>query len=235
MEKVFMRIYALFFVFLLILPLKSEAAATIEYPQPPQDKGAIFETPRPFANDKFSSTNYYNSWGADLALSSHGFGFGFTLDWTLSGNTHIMTGLLMSGAKNTDEFESWDGYDYRVPNKINRLYLFPINVGVKQYILGSILGESFRPNISVGLAPSFIVATPYAREFFNALHYADGYFRLGGFVGVGSDFGAGKALISVNARYYYIPFGGKGLESVKNHPLKDFGGLFLDLTLGMRY
>jgi hypothetical protein len=32
-------------------------------------------------------------------------------------------------------------------------------------------------------------------------------------------------------RYYYIPFGGNGIDSIKDLPMKDFGGLFIALGI----
>jgi hypothetical protein len=33
-------------------------------------------------------------------------------------------------------------------------------------------------------------------------------------------------------RYYTIPFGGEGLESIQGVPINNFGGVFLTLSVG---
>ena len=58
---------------------------------------------------------------------------------------------------------------------------------------------------------------------------------MGGYAGVGADFGIGKSLITLNFKYYIIPFGGDGLLSVKNNPITDFGGFFIGITFGSKF
>ena len=201
------------------------------------DTNFVFESPFPLFDPNQSVTKLLNSVGVNLSLSGHGFGLGTTMNWAVSDNLSFTANLMISGAKNTDEFEQWD-YDkseYRVPNKINRLYVVPITFGAKYNILSSVLSENVRPFINAAAGPTWILATPYDREFFNAFHYSQSYIRFGGYVGLGSDFGIGKSLLSLNFKQYFIPFGGDGLESVRNHPLTDFGGFQIELILGVRY
>lgn len=201
------------------------------------DTNFVFDSPYPLFDPNQSVSNLLNSWGMNLSLSGHGFGLGTTINWAITENFAISANLMVSGAKNTDEFELWD-YDkseYRVPNKINRLYVIPINFGAKYNVLSSVLSENVRPFINAAAGPTWILATPYDREFFNAFHYSQSYIRFGGYVGIGSDFGIGKSLLSLNLKQYFIPFGGSGLESVRNNPITDFGGFQIELILGIRY
>lgn len=178
-----------------------------------------------------------NNWGINLALSGNGFGMGTSFDFGISENFSLSAAMIISGARNTDEFEIWDGYlgEYRVPGKINRLFLVPITLGAKYYVLTSVLTDNFKPYLSTGAGLSWIISTPYEREFFNAFHHSQSFLRFTGFIGIGSDFGVGKALLSVNLKQYFIPFGGDGLESVINHPLTDFGGFQIDILMGIKY
>ena len=201
------------------------------------DTNFVFESPIPLFNPNQSVATLLNSWGINLSLSGHGFGLGTTINWAVSENLSLTANLMISGAKNTDEFEQWDynKNEYRVPNKINRLNVIPINFGAKYNILSSVLSENVRPFINAAVGPTWILATPYDREFFNAFHHSQSYIRFGGYVGLGSDFGIGKSILSLNLKQYFIPFGGNGLESVKNRPLTDFGGFQIELIIGMRY
>jgi len=74
---------------------------------------------------------------------------------------------------------------------------------------------------------------PYADNWFRDVRYSKGYFRIGGGAQIGADFGAlYTSLISVRMRYIYTPFGGEGLESVRDSPIQNFGGFYISLALG---
>lgn len=202
----------------------------------------IFESPRPLINAKLNPENMDNAWGIDLILSNNGFGGG--LFWQQNINKDLLTfaSIYFSGARNTDEFDYryFDPYtgtiEYRVPNKVNRLFMFPLMFGLQNYLFTETLTDSFRPYFLAGLGPTFILSTPYEREFFNSFGYADFFIRFGAMLGLGSEVsGVGNTIISVNLRYYYIPFGGDGLQSILNNPIKDFGGIFLSISIGMKY
>jgi hypothetical protein len=94
------------------------------------------------------------------------------------------------------------------------------------------------------VGPTLIIKTPYItegadgipyyHEFFSSFGDATFYGRFGGFVGIGAYFGniAKGNLVGANIRYYAIPFGGAGLESMAGLPITNFGGIFLSLTVG---
>ena len=114
--------------------------------------------------------------------------------------------------------------------------MFPVIFGANYYVLTEELDNNFKPYISFGLGPTFILSTPYEKEFFDSFGYSSAYTRFGSFVGIGADLsGTGKSVMSVNIKYYYIPFGGDGLESIKKLPLENFGGIFLTLSVGMKF
>ena len=232
------RKFAVFLVFLGVISvnLLSQEKVNIGMPSA-SDTSMVFESPLPLYNPNRIMSNLLNNWGINLSLSVHGFGMGTTFDWGITENFSLTANLMISGARNTDEFESWDYArgEYRVHDKINRLILVPMTVGGKYYVLSSLLTENFKPFITGGVGTAWILATPYDREFFNAFHHSQSFMRFAGCVGIGSDFGIGRSLLTVNLKQYFIPFGGDGIESVKRHPLKEFGGFQIDILLGIRY
>lgn len=198
----------------------------------------VFKSPRPLIDKDFSQDPTSKAWGFDLIFSSNGFGAGVFYQIGLFKDFSAFASLYISGARKTDEFEYWDPWTrtYRVPNKINRLYMFPLTFGFQYNILTEKLSETLKPYLNLGLGPTFILSTPYDREFFEAFGYASFYTRFGAFVGLGATFGSNpNSLMGTSFRYYFIPFGGDGLESVKNEPIKDFGGVFLSFSIGIRF
>lgn len=184
-----------------------------------------------------------NAAGLDLLFSSSGYGLGGFYQRRLSDNITAFAHMGISGRRNTDEFENvWLGPVPVVANKINRLFMVPTSVGLQYQLFTESLQDNFRPFLSAGAGPTFIIATPYIRdgefvEFFSSFGRASLYTRFGGHIGVGSFFGnpSSGSLIGVQIRYYIIPFGGDGLESMRGSPIRDFGGVFLSLTIGGMY
>jgi len=201
-----------------------------------EDTTIIFTSPRPLLSESQQDKLHSKAWGLDLLFSSNGFGAGAFYQRFFTENTTGFVNFGISGARNSDEFEQYNPYtgQITVPNKVNRLYIFPLTLGVEYRLFADKIAESFRPHINAGVGTTFILATPYDREFFLAFGHANGYTRFGGFVGIGANVGSSsKSLMGVNVRYYFIPFGGNGLESIRDLPITDFGGLFLTLSVGI--
>ncbi|MFP4528957.1 MAG: hypothetical protein ACLFQX_10425 [Candidatus Kapaibacterium sp.] len=202
------------------------------------DTTFIYNSPRPLVSPELTRGELNNAGGVSLLFSRSGFGVGGFYNRNLSENTVGFISLYISGARNTDEFEvyNYNTGEYFVPGKINRLFNLPLMFGAKYMMFGDALAKSFRPYVSAGAGPSLIMSTPYEQGWFEAWGDVKTYIRPSGFVGLGAYVGGvGGTLLGVNARYYYIPFGGDGLESIKGQPIKDFGGVFLSLSLGARY
>lgn len=201
------------------------------------DTTFIFYSPRPLINPNQSPDAFKNAWGIDLLFSESGFGMGAFYQKTLAKDYFGFLSLYISGARNTDEFESYDeNYQLRVPNKINRLYIFPLMLGFQKNFFTDELTSTLRPYLSIGFGPTLIMSTPYEKEFFTAFGSAKFYGRFGGFIGAGANFGSSANMLTgINIRYYYIPFGGKGLESIRDLPIETFGGIYLSLTIGEKY
>lgn len=204
--------------------------------QQPADSTLVFRSPRPLLAVEEKKDGLRDAWGLDVLFSGNGFGLGTfyyrEFSETLFGFAH----LGISGVQSTDEFEEYDPFSQQwvVPNKINRLFMFPLTVGVQYRLFEGELTETFRPFLQAGVGPTLIMSTPYSKEFFSSFSDATLYVRAGGFVGTGLYFGdSQKNLTGAHIRYYFIPFGGDGLESVKGFPIQNFGGIFLSLSVGI--
>ncbi len=127
----------------------------------------IFNSPRPLIKTLITPDGTTQGWGFDLIFSNNGFGVGFFWQKFFTKDLLMFSSLYISGARNTDEFEVryYNQYTGRieefVPNKVNRLYMFPLVLGLQQYVFSDELVESFKPFINIGIGPTFILATPY--------------------------------------------------------------------------
>ncbi len=202
----------------------------------PLDTNMVFESPRPLIESHKLETSSYKYWGFNVILSNNGFGAGTFYDRFIAEDLSLFVNLYISGARNTDEFDIYDPITGRlyVPGKINRLFMFPLTFGVNKFIFTKTLNSNFFPYLSFGIGPTFIISTPYNKEFFTSFGYAHFYVRFGGFVGAGINIPTvNNSYVGVSIRYYWIPFGGNGLESIRDLPIKDFGGFFLGLNIGI--
>jgi hypothetical protein len=201
----------------------------------PADTVFVFSSPRPLVSP-LARVAKRSTGGLSVLFSQSGFGLGFFYQQTISNQLWALIELGISGARNSSEIESlYDPFSGRllVPGKINRLFIFPLTIGVAHRLFEESLSESLRPFVSAGIGPTLVVSTPYEYEFFQSWSYARGYVRFGSFVGAGLLLGPqSKSEASFNIRYYYIPFGGEGLESIQGQPIKTFGGVFLTLAIG---
>lgn len=211
------------------------------------DSVIIFESPRPLMDVLKTESSINYALGGDILISDSGFGIGLFYHRFLSNSTVLFTSLYISGARNSDEFDdyNYENNTWQVRNKVNRLFRFPMMFGVQQFVFQKALDESLKPFVTFGLGPTFILENPYTYNkvpngeiigWFEAFDYSQWHTRLGGFIGIGAYFGnMAKSLFGVNIKYYYVPFGEEGLESVAGLPIKNFGGLFISLTIGSTY
>ncbi len=200
------------------------------------DSNFVFKSPRPLLDLEGNKGELNNTFGANLTFSESGFGFGIFWGQKFGSNIQGTIEAFGSGVRNADEFDQWNGYEWRVPNKVNRLFMFPLMAGINYQVLEDKIFDSFKPYISAGAGTAFIIAAPYEREFFDSFSHADTYWKPGGYFGLGAKFGGiGRSHQGISIRYYIIPFGGDGLESLAGLPIKDFGGLFINLSLGVNY
>jgi hypothetical protein len=213
-----------------------------EAPTPSPDSVIVFTSPRPLLEVR-SGEPAKHAAGVDLLFSGSGWGLGGFYQRAVAEDMTAFVHLGISGRRNTDEFENaLLGPIPVVANKVNRLFMFPLTLGVQYRLFSDVLQESFRPFVSGGIGPTLIMSTPYLRdtqyyEFFSSFGHAQVYMRAGGFIGIGSYFGSLQtgSLVGVQIRYYTIPFGGEGLESIRDNPIRNFGGIFLSLSIGSAF
>ena len=200
-----------------------------------------FHSPRPLISVPPSERFYEHGWGFDLALSNNGFGFGLFMQRALSKDINIVANILFSGARNTDEMVSYftDGFNYidSIKGKIHRLTMIPLTIGLEQNIFTNSLTESFRPYIAGGVGAALILSSPYTwNDWIKDVINQKPYIRFAGYIGIGANFSAkSQSIKELNIKYYFIPFGGSGLESILGSPITDFGGLFISLNIGFKY
>ncbi len=202
------------------------------------DTNIVFISPRPLLEDSLVTIPAKYIIGMNIFISGNGYGGGAFYQRIISKSMLLFADLGISGARNTDEQELYDPYSnsYLVPEKINRLYLLPLMFGVQYRVLSDVFTDSFRPFVGIGIGPACIIATPYKREFFSSFGYSTLYVKPGGFIGIGANIGGfGRNVSGISMRYYIIPFGNGGLESIRNLPITDFGGIFLALNIGWAY
>ena len=198
----------------------------------------VFNSPRPLVRKAPSEMVYDKGVGFHLLLSGNGYGLGFFYTKHITKSLNAFASLYLSGARNTDEFEYYDPQTGQIiiPGKKNRLYLLPLMFGLNYYMLRDVLSKSFQPYLGFGVGPTFILVNPYEKEFFQAIGYTRLKIRFGSFIGLGADVTANpKTILGIDLRYYYIPYGGNGLESIEGMPIYDFGGLFLSLNFGWKF
>lgn len=144
----------------------------------------------------------------------------------------------MSEAKDEQEIEYYDYFtqQYVTVNKKNRIFLLPLNFGLQQRLFEHSITENLRPYINFGAGPSLVLTTPYEKEFFSSFGSAQAKYTLGGYVGLGANFGTDKSnLLGINLRYYVIHFFNDGVESLFGKFQKNLGGFYLTINLGIMY
>ncbi|MBC8124707.1 MAG: hypothetical protein H7X70_03135, partial [Candidatus Kapabacteria bacterium] len=221
-------------------PGAMNAQITGELPLP-SDSTIIFTPARPLMEEIASNAEADRAAGLDLLFSGSGWGVGGFYIHKISETFALFGHAAISPRRNADEVESvwYNGYIPIVANKLNRLFMFPVTAGLQYRLFSATLQETFRPFVSAGVTGTPILQTPYLLqgryyEFFESFGYGTWHFRMGAMFGIGAAFGSlGKgSLIGVNIRYYTIPFGEPGLESLAALPISNFGGVFLSLSVG---
>lgn len=234
------------FTFCLFSTLQAQDPG-IDKPKWKNDSTIIFKSPRPLLDPNKSVEAFDNSFGGDFAFSNNGFGLGVFWTNNINKTLEFEINLMISGARASDELEQfdWNTGRYVVVNKINRLYMFPISLGIKKYIFQDSFEGNLAPYVKAGISGNLIVSMPYREDrlpngefipFFSSFNEAESYFKVGGFAELGFNFSPLPAQnTSIFIRYYYIPFGGKGLESLATLPVENFGGFFISISIGFKY
>ncbi len=178
-----------------------------------------------------------NAFGMDIMFSEGGFGLGTFFRHQLNQTVTVFSDFSISESKDEREFEYVDYYGntYTIGKK-NRVFLFPVNFGAQYRLFQDAIYDNLRPYLNAGVGPTFVVTTPYDREYFNAFGYAKAKVALGGYVGFGANFGLDKSsLVGINLRYYIVHMFDGGVESLEGRLKNDIGGVYLTINLGIMY
>lgn len=194
------------------------------------DSNFVFQSPRPLISGETSTSDFRYSAGGDLLFTESGFGGGIFYDIRINKSISLEFDVSLTYLRASDEFESWEGI---VPGKIRRLWRMPITVGIRYEPFGNVLSDNFKPYITAGGGTGIILETPYPYPFFQSLNYLKAYAKPAIYLGFGADFTGKSARTSrVFVKYYFIPYGGEGIESVEGLPITNCGGLFLGINFG---
>lgn len=178
-----------------------------------------------------------NTLGFDLMFGEGGFGVGGFYRYDLSESFTWYSDISISEAKDPAEVEYIDYFgNIRVPGKINRIFLVPITTGLQYRMFRESLSDNLRPYLAVGAGPSIVISTPFDKEFFSAFGSAIVYTAVGGYVGVGANFGFDEnSLVGLSARYYVIHLFNDGIEAMEGNPMNDLGGFYIALNIGTMF
>jgi hypothetical protein len=178
-----------------------------------------------------------NSLGLDLMIGDGGFGLGGGYKKEISNVLTYFVDFSISEVKDDREFEYIDYWGrIIVVGKKNRIFQIPLNIGLQYRLFRESLTDNLRPYISLGVGPNFVITTPYSEEFFNSFGSAQGRVALGGYVGLGANFGIDqKNLLGLNIRYFYSHLFNGGVEGMENIYKENLSGIYLTITIGTMF
>lgn len=194
----------------------------------------VFKSPRPLLTYEERNAQINDATGLKLVLTESGFGFGMFHQRQITDDFSWFFDFFISNARNKDEIQRYtiEG-DYKVPNKLNRVYKMPIMFGVQYFVFKDIIHKNFRPMVSAGFGPTLIASNPYSKGWFEAWDSATLYGKFGGFIGIGANFGSKMGTSSFTVKYYYTPAGDSNIQSLRDIPIENFGGLIISLNIGL--
>ena len=175
-----------------------------------------------------------NNWSMGLSYSERGFGPSFSYYIPSGKSTDLFLNLSVSGVTDSREFERTDFYGNAIPvqNKINRVYMSTLSFGMRKELFKDDIEGEFLPIFNIGISPSIIFMNPYDQNFFSALGRTTTSFGLGGFTGLGVSFRQSRDMsINFNLSYYYIKVVGNEVESIKDNPIDNIGGVQLGFAI----
>ncbi|MGB9773382.1 MAG: hypothetical protein ACP5JH_08030 [Bacteroidota bacterium] len=219
------------------MPSASSSPMTNSSENSAQDT-TVFFTPADsafFVNQPRFKVEKLNAWGINILFSENGYGAGVFYRRRLTSELYGNVSIGLSSVKDTREVEYIDPFtgETFVPGKINRFLMLPVALAVQYELFQNVIMPNFRPHIDAGIGPTLIYSSPYDREFFSSLKYGQAHYTFNAFIGAGAFFGSDvRSLSGISVRYYLIPYT-RGIESLQGKPMKQFGGLFLLLDLGL--
>ncbi len=176
----------------------------------------------------------YTNMYFDLHFSEGGLGIGLTYNKEITPTLSFSSDLMFSESKDAQEFEYYDYWgNVYVVGKKNRVFIMPLNLGMKYRLFKDDILDNFRPFVQFSIGPAMAITTPYKYEFFSSFKYAQAKFTLGGSVGLGAYFGYDrKNPIGITVKYQFIHFFKNGIENLEGFKRKDLGGIFITLNFG---
>jgi hypothetical protein len=177
------------------------------------------------------------AWGMDIMFGDAGFGLGTFLRRQISVKWTAFADLSFSETKDDREFEYIDYFGNVITiGKKNRVFQMPLNFGVQYRLFENLVADNLRPFLCAGAGPTVLVTTPYEEEFFNSFSRAQFNYAVGGYVGLGANFGIDKSsLVGITFKYYYSKIVNGGVESLYGREKTEIQGFFITLNLGMMY
>ncbi len=199
-----------------------------------RDSTMVFGSLTPHQPSQQLGGRLYTAWGADLLISTNGFGLGGFYRHEYADDLAGYVDLSISEAKDNNEVEEVDVYtgETYVPNKVNRFLLMPIFVGVQKRLFKDDILDNFRPYVNAAAGPALIYVFPYDEDYFSALGKGSFRYTAGGYIGFGAFIGSERSsLFGMNVRYYYVPYP-RGVESLVNTTKTQFGGFYITFNFG---
>lgn len=178
-----------------------------------------------------------NAWGIDIMFGESGFGLGSFYRYKISQNFTTIFDISFAESKDQREIEYYDYWGNSfVIGKKNRVFQIPMFLGLQYRMFPNSIADNLRPYLFLGTGPSLIVTTAYQEEFFSSFENAKSLWAVGGYIGIGTDFGLDKSSLSgINVRYYFIKLPGQGVESLYQRFQRTLTGIFITLNLGLMY
>ncbi len=179
---------------------------------------------------KFPEYEMRNSWNLAVIYGERGFGINGGIFKQIGNTFDIYANLSISGVTDTREFDQYDIYGNPITfNKVNRIYLIPLNIGLQRHMFKEDLDASLKPVLTAGVTTGLIVTTPYDKGFFESFKYAQSSFTLGGFLGLALEFEQNKTIsFVIGVKYFYLPVIGREISSIRDQYIKDVGGVVLN-------
>lgn len=198
-----------------------------------KDSVLIFGQPELTPPGREEQKSFLNSIGADLMVSSGGFGAGLFYRHEYTDDLSGFVDFSISESKDDDEVEFIDYWGNRFTyGKVNRFLVIPVAVGIQQRLFREDILDNFRPYLTAGAGPTMIYVFPYNEEYFSALGKGQLKYTFGGYLGIGAFFGSERSsLLGLNVRYYFVPYPA-GLESLQNTTKTQFGGIYISFSFG---
>ncbi len=191
-----------------------------------------------FAEEKPHLVLPPNSLGLDLHIGEGGFGLGGFYSHAYTNRLSGFIDLAIYESKHEKEIERYNIYGYPLPiyGKKNRVFVIPLNFGIKYRLFYDSLTDNLRPYISAGIGPTMFGTSPAKLEFFNSLGKAKALFGVGGYVGFGANFGLSATnLTGINIRYYITQLFNDGIEQYYGEYRKTLHQVSLTINIGFMY